>query len=89
MRADNENPDILHTFPDGLQLTVHEIAHGRFGWWIDAPGSEAKLLTSGRPTSRSRRPYPYGLLQGVEASFQAAVEAGKREWNVKFGQGAA
>jgi len=84
MAIDNQNTQIEHVFPNGLQLTVGELANGRFGWWIDTPGSETHLLTSRRP-STTHVPYPKGLLQGDEATFDAAVQAGKKAWEHKYG----
>jgi hypothetical protein len=84
MSNNTQDSDIVHTFPNGLQLTVGEVASGQFGWWIDAPGSETKLLTFGRH-STTRSPYPRGLLQGEEPTFDAAVQAGKKAWLDKYG----
>jgi hypothetical protein len=84
MIFDSQDCNIEHTFPDGLQLTVGETANGQFGWWIDAPGSEAKLLTLGC-SGTPRRPYPRGLLRGEEPTRNAAVQAGKKAWMDKHG----
>ena len=84
MAVNEQNSGIQHEFPDGKQLTVGELANGQFGWWIDAPGSEAKLLKFGRCDSTCT-PCPRGLLDGEEPTFGAAVASGKTAWTEKYG----
>jgi hypothetical protein len=84
MNNDNQTVVSEQTLPDGLLLTVGEMADGKFGWWIDAPGSEMKLLTRGRPSAVRGRA-PGALVHGIAATFDAAVEAGKKAWKENYG----
>jgi hypothetical protein len=71
--------------PDGKLLTVGEKADGKFGWWIDVPGSEKKLLTRG-PLRQPRGRSLGALRYGEADTFEAAVEAGKKAWKDQYGR---
>ncbi len=85
MNNDNQTIPGEQTLPNGQLLTVGEMADGKFGWWIDAPGSEMKLLTRERPSAVRGRA-PGALMHGTAATFDAAVEAGKKAWQGKYGR---
>jgi hypothetical protein len=85
MTVDNQNSDIEHTFPNGLQLTVGEIASGQFGWWIDAPGSELRSIVVDNHTGTVGFKANRALLSGEEPTRDAAIVAAKKAYKNRYG----
>jgi hypothetical protein len=85
MNNNNQAVTEEQTLPDGLLLTVGEMADGQFGWWIDAPGSELRSIVVDNRTGHFGFKPIAPLTHGEQPTRDAAIAAGKKAWQDRYG----